>query len=462
MSHVAVLDVGKTNVKLHVASADAALLETATTPNLVLDGPPYRSHDLAGQEDWLMAGLRELGSRFAIEAFVACAHGSGGVLVGDRAPLMPMIDYEQSAPVAVDDAYRRAIGSYRERGSVIMPGATHLARQMLWFDHSRPGVLASARAMLATPQYWAWRLCGVAASEVTSLAAQSHLWSPADRRLSGFVATNGWNRLIPPLCPAWQTLGRLLPDVADRAGLGGDTRVLCGIHDSSANLYRYRSAGLSGMTVISTGTWIVALSDRGEVDPDLERQGRFCGADVHGAPVPGMLIMGGREFSAVADGRAGPARVDMLARLVDSRTFALPFFGFEDGIFPGRARRGRVVGPLASEPAFRFTLAVLYVALLTAECLRSLPPSDTVVLDGSFVRDPLFGALVQAMQPAARVLVNHEATGTATGTALLASHENRRGIVPLPLTVPKSLDLSDLTSYRSEWQARAADVEEAQ
>ena len=58
----------------------------------------------------------------------------------------------------------------------MMHGATHLARQMLWLEHGWPDAFAAARAYLALPQYWAWRLSGAAASEVTSLAAQSHLW----------------------------------------------------------------------------------------------------------------------------------------------------------------------------------------------------------------------------------------------------------------------------------------------
>ena len=68
----------------------------------------------------------------------------------------------------------------------------------------------------------------------------------------------GWGRLLPQLRPAWATLGPVRPEVAARTGLSRTVRVVNGIHDSSANLYRYQAAGLSGMTVVSTGTWIVA------------------------------------------------------------------------------------------------------------------------------------------------------------------------------------------------------------
>ena len=60
---VAVFDIGKTNVKLNVVTAQGEVLETLSTPNPSLDGPPYRHHDLAGLEDWLLTNLAALASR---------------------------------------------------------------------------------------------------------------------------------------------------------------------------------------------------------------------------------------------------------------------------------------------------------------------------------------------------------------------------------------------------------------
>ena len=453
MSAVAVLDIGKTNVKLFAAAPDGAIREYLSTPNAVREGPPYRHHDLAALEEWLLNGLAELGRRHPIKAVVACAHGSGGVLVDENGPAMPMVDYEQAFPPALDAEYRRIAGSYRERGSAVMLGAAHLARQMLWMEHLSPERFARAKAFLPTPQYWAWRLSGVAAGEVTSLAAQSHLWCPADARPSQLVAAKRWESLMPPLRPAWATLGPLRPHLAVRTGLAPETSILCGIHDSSANFYRYQAGGLEDLTVVSTGTWIVALTDRAGADFDEERPGHSCNADVWGRPMPGMLTMGGREFAAVSGDAEGPARMETLQSLVETETLALPAFGPDDGLFPGTARRGRVEGPLAEDEGARFTLAVLYAALLTAECLDDLPQARTVVLDGNFVRDPLYG-VVQALAPSSRVLVNHEAFGTAAGAALLASHETREFPAPLSLRSPDVGGLPDLERYRALWRTR--------
>lgn len=459
MSLVAVFDIGKTNVKLSAATGDGELLETLSAPNRVHDGPPYRHHDLADLESWLIAGLRDLGSRHDIGAIVTCAHGSGGVLVGPNGPAMPMVDYEQPVPADIAEAYRSEAGSYRERGSPIMLGASHLARQMLWLEMRWPDRFSQAVAFLATPQYWAWRLCGILAGEVTSLAAQSHLWAAADNRPAAIVARKGWQRLMPRMRRAWETLGPLKPEFAAATGLSPETRVLCGIHDSSANFYRYQAAGLSDFTVVSTGTWIVLLTDQAARDFDHERAGHSCNADIHGHPLPGMLTMGGREFSAVADGSPGPATLQMLERISSSHTLALPSFSSDDGLFPGSARRGRIEGPLAQEAQIRFTLAVLYAALLTAECIERLPPAQTIVLDGNFVGDPLYGALVSGFLPQKRVLVSRSTGGTAIGAALLAGHGTRERLAPLVTEVPDISALPDLSSYRALWRVRTTTME---
>jgi sugar (pentulose or hexulose) kinase len=251
MGAVAVLDIGKTNVKLSAAGIDGAILETLSTPNTVRPAPPYRHHDVAAIERWVLSALADLDRRHTFDAIVPCGHGSAGVLVGTSAPAMPMIDYEDTPPAGVDALYRTIAGDFAARGSAIMMGASHLARQMLWLESGWPDRFAAARHYLALPQYWAWRLCGTAASEPTGLGAQSHLISPRSGVAAPIVAARGWERLLPPRRPAWETLGPIRPQLAARTGLPPQTRVLCGIHDSSANFYRYQAAGLSRLTVIS-------------------------------------------------------------------------------------------------------------------------------------------------------------------------------------------------------------------
>jgi sugar (pentulose or hexulose) kinase len=459
MTTVAVLDVGKTNVKLNAVAADGTILETLSTPNTVHPGPPYRHHDLPGLEDWAIGALRDLGQRHAIAAIVPCGHGSGGVLVDAEGPVMPMIDYEDDPPAAVTTRHRALAGDFRARGSPMMHGAAHLARQMLWLEEGWPDAFARSTYFLGLPQYWAWRLCGVAASEFSILAAQSQLWNVPDRTFAPIVAARDWAEKLPPLAPAWATLGRLKPGLAHRTGLAEQTRVLCGIHDSSANFYRYQAAGLHGLTVVSTGTWIVALSDETPPDALDEARGMCCNAEPGGKPLAGALCMGGREFALVAGLQPAGARADpaVLAAMIARGSFPVPCFGEDDGLLPGRARQGYFAGPPPESAPERRALALLMAALLTDLLLDALDPRGPVILDGSFVGDPLYPALVAALRVGQRIEYNLHGYGTAAGAALLASHDSRTEPAPLALQMPAPLAIDALPQYRARWRALATE-----
>lgn len=456
MSAVAVLDVGKTNVKLTAASRDGVLIETVTLVNAPVAGPPYLHIDSARIADWLLAELPGLVRRHGIGAIVATGHGSAGALVDAAGLLMPMIDYEAEVPEAVTAAYVAAAGPFPPLGSPLMPGAAHMARQLLWLETEWPDRVARARWYLGGPQYWAFFLSGGAASELTYLAAQTHFWNFDKGGFSRIVRERNWQRLIPPVTPAWRPVGRIRPELAARHALPSDIEVLCGIHDSSANFYRFQQAGLTGLTLISTGTWIVGLSDENAPDADVARGYVTRNLDVSGRPLSGILAMGGREFALIA-GEGPEVAVDSaeVAALVAAGAMALPSFVEQDGVFPGSAEKGRVVGPAPTSPAARRALALLYVALLTDVCLDRLGAKGACVLDGSFVKDPLYQSLVQALRPGSRVLFNSDAYGAASGAALLADHERRNAPAPVTVTPPQPVVIPGLAAYRDLWRERA-------
>lgn len=462
-AEIAVLDVGKTNVKLSAVTAAGHVAETLTAENRVLPGPPWRHHDLAGLGVFVMEGLAALARRHPIARVMTSGHGSGGVLVGDDpdagsdGTALPMIDYEQPLPPAVDAAYRPLCGSYFDRGSAVMMAATHQARELLWMEMERPDAVAGARWYLGIAQYWPWWLTGVAVSEFSHLGAQSHLWNVPERRFAPIVEARGWTRLMPPFAPAWSEIGRIRPALARRFGVPDGIAVHAGVHDSTANAYRYRAAGRSDAMVVSTGTWIVALAGGVPLDRLDEARGMTCNADVTGEPVGGALTMGGREFSALAGEQPPGARADpdVVARLVSRGTLSVPTFGNDDGQFPGTAHRGRIDGPPPSDAAERLALAVLHAALLTVACIDSLDRARTVVLDGSSLRDPLYARLVAALRPGAETLFSTESYGVAAGAALLAGHASRTAPVALALDHPAPLDIPGLAAHAARWRAAA-------
>jgi sugar (pentulose or hexulose) kinase len=450
---IAVFDVGKSNVKLSACTGDGAVVETLAAPNPVRPGPPWRHHDLAGVEAWLLGGLAQLAARHPLTDFIATGHGSGCVLVGDdpdAPPVLPMVDYEQPMPPDLDAAYTAQAGDVWDRGSAVMMASTHNARQMFLSEALEPATFARARWSLAVPQYWAFRLSGVAVAEPSSLGAQSHLWNVRDRRVSALVTRRGWQRLMPPMARASDILGPIRPVLAARHGLP-PLAVHAGAHDSSAAFFRYQASGLSRFAAVSTGTWVVALTDAGLPSRIDEARGVTMNADMDGNPILGALTMGGREFSAVAGPQPEVARADpaTLARLVGRGTFALPTFGSNDGQFPGSAGRGRLHGPPPETPQERLALAILYCALLTETCGATVAPDLPWVLDGSWLRDPAFPGLVAALRPDRRTDISPEPYGIAAGAALLCAS----GQAPLTLTPARPLAIPGLIPYAAQWRA---------
>jgi sugar (pentulose or hexulose) kinase len=458
---VAVLDMGKSNIKLNAVTGAGEVIETVSIPNPVLPGPPWRHHDLEAICDWVLSSLAVFCHRHPIKIFVTSGHGSGGVLVGDDpygprgGVALPMIDYEQDAPDGLNEIYLPLSGSFLDRGSVTLQAMTHQGRQLFLMQRSEPERFAKARWFLNIPQYWAWRLTGVARSEHSIMGAQSHLWNVVEQRFAPIVESQSWQRLMPPFAPAWEVLGTISESLARQHGLPPGVQVHCGAHDSSVNFYRYQAAGLAGVTVVSTGTWLVVLGDG--VDPGKldEHRNMTCNSDVYGKPLGGALTMGGREFHHVAGDQPRGAIADpaIVAALVARRTFSLPSFGAESGQVKGSAGRGRVVGPAPQNDAERLALAVLYLALLTVNCADALGSDREVVLDGTYLKDPLYARLVAALRPEARTLENHEGDGVASGAALLCSHAKRNEPVALDLSIPAPLDrFPDLKSYAAEWR----------
>jgi hypothetical protein len=77
------------------------------------------------------------------------------------------------------------------------------------------------------------------------------------------------------------------------------------------------------------------------------------------------------------------------------------------------------------------------------------------VFDVGKINDPLYAALVAALNPDMPVLVNQEHSGTATGAALLASHEARSGPILIDLHPPLHVAITGLAGHRTRWRERA-------
>jgi sugar (pentulose or hexulose) kinase len=435
-----VLDIGKTNAKLALIDAAGMLLAEQRRPNAVRTDGPYAHLDTDGLWDWLLATCRAFAARAHVSAIVPVTHGATAALVDDAGLVLPVLDYEAELPGVEYDR-----PAYDETLSPRLPAGLNLGRQLAWLQARFPREFARTAHILLYPQYWAWRLSGVAASEATSLGCHTDLWNPRTQAYSSLVGRMGWTGLMPPLAPAHAALGMLRPEVAAETGLPADCQVLCGIHDSNASLLRY--LGRAEGTVLSTGTWMIAAAFGTALDGLRERADMLANTNALGQPVACMRFMGGREFGELAGAQPVTCGFDAIERLVAQGTLALPCFAATGGPFAGRT--GSIAGPPPADAQERYALATLYCVLMTDYCLDALGAAGPLAVEGSFTANAWFGPLLAALRPQQPVSYSDDASGTTCGGWML---RYRDAPPPGASTAIASCAPAGLEAYRARWR----------
>ena len=446
-----VLDIGKTNVKLTLLNAAGATLAEQRCPNAILHIGPYPHHDTERIWDWMLATFRAFSAIAHVGAIVPVTHGATAALVDDAGLVLPVLDYESTLPQQIDAQYAAQRPPFAETFSPALPAGLNLGRQLAWLAHAFPAEFGRARHILMYPQYWAWRLSGIAASEVTSLGCHTDLWQPVAQQYSSLAARMGWSALFPPMQPAWAALGPLRPELVERTGLPADCKVVCGIHDSNASLLRYLGDGARAGSVLSSGTWLIAAAFGVSLEQLDEQADMLANTNALGAPVACMRFMGGREFGAIAGAAPALCSDADIARLISQGTFALPCFAESGGPFSGRS--GSIVGPAPHTDQERYALATLYCVLMSDYCLDALAASGPVMVEGSFTGNLYFAPLLAHMRAGQQVCASDDTSGTTCGGWLLHRWGEARINQGAP-AVPSPI--AGLLDYRARWRALLA------
>ncbi len=447
MTHIAVIDVGKTNAKLALVRADD-LVEVAvvTRPNTVLAAPPWPHFDLAGHWEFFLHHLAVFQARWGVDAISVTTHGAAAVLLDPAGALAaPMLDYEHSGPDDLAAEYDALRPDFALTGSPRLALGLNLGAQLHWMLAVDPALRDRTAHVLTYPQYWGWRLTGQMACDVTSLGCHTDLWVPQEGRFSPLVDKLGLaGKIATPRRPQ-DVLGQVLPDVAARTGLRQTTPVSVGIHDSNASLYPYLVARQAPFAVVSTGTWVVSMAVGGAAVTADPTRDVLVNVNALGDPVPSARFMGGREYDLVRQGTAVPQAADRAAVLA-AQTILLPAVVRDSGPFQGRDMRWTNAPKDACQNAVALAF---YLALMTRTCLDLTGARGPVIVEGPFARNADYLAMLAAVSPDG-VETATSATGTSTGAGLLAL-----GSVVNPATqvVPVPQDAPALRAYAQDWAA---------
>ena len=455
-----VVDVGKTMAKVSLWSRAGQMLDRQTRPNARCEENGIARLDTRGIGEWLTAALASYAGS-DVEYIIPVGHGAGvAALTGpDGSLAFAPLDYEAEPPAGSAAAYALARAPFAETGSPILPAGLNMGRQLDWMEALYPAEMAGA-TLVPWAQYWAWRLCGVAVSEVTSLGCHTDLWAPDRGEWSGLARARGWADRFAPLVAAGDAIGTLRPELAEATGLSPHIRVLAGLHDSNAALMAARGfdeIARNEATVLSTGTWFIAM--RLPASPVITAElpeGRDClvNVDAYGQPVPSARFMGGREIEALIeiDTRQVDIKPDQprllaaVAPVLAAGAMHLPTLAPGCGPFPN--------GPggwlnMPDDWFQRRAAACLYAALLTDAALNLIGSRQRLLVEGRFAEAEVFVRALASLRPDTAVYVANAHNDVSFGAlrlidANLAPGGGLRQVAPLE---------EDLSAYCQAWHA---------
>lgn len=458
-----VFDAGRTYVKMSVVTPSGQVLAHRRVATPTFATPLYNAIDSDALWQWLVTQLKAFGA-YNIDRIMPVAHGAACAFLDEHLNLIqPIQDYETPIPYAFAQAYARKRPGFEETLSPPLPKGLNLGAQIYWHAHRDPDMFARVRHIVPYAQYWAWRLSGGLHAEITSLGCHTDLWAPRQGDFSAFAQAQDWSRRFPSLRKAWESAGKLRPELAAATGLSEQTRICVGLHDSGAALASLlggwqQDAALPAL--LSTGTWFIAMAPGGGLD-HLQAERDCMGAvDVFGNAVPCARFMGGRAFEIITQGGCVSALdvdTDTLADVMHEAALALPSFLDAGGPYPGL--RGEIRGLRRDTPRTRAALGMLYQALLSTTCLDMIQCGRTLLIEGMAAGNAVLSGLIASLHDGP-VLCNTGPSGVTLGAAALAFLGER----PMPRLIHRQvtpLMQDEMHAYRRLWTDAIKEAEAA-
>jgi sugar (pentulose or hexulose) kinase len=445
-SPIAVFDLGKTNSKLFVLSADGKVIDEARTRPVWRQEGALKVLDDAALFAWMKNELVRVVSTHGVDRITFSGHGCTFALVAGNGLVHPILDYEQEPPADIARSIDALTPDFGETFSPPLPLGFNYGRHLLWLNARDPALLDKTDAILAYPQFWSWKFSGHKVSEVSYLGCHSHLWAPLADDFSSLVGRMGWRGKMPDFARAGSAIGTHPMSLDD--GRSVEVAVHNGVHDSNAALYFYRSLGFSDFTLVSTGTWVIVFNPASPLERLDSARDMLANVTVDRQPVATIRFMGGREYDVASNGWARPVSPESVAAVIAKRAFALPSFA-AGGPMQGHA--GQFSGPTVDGEE-RAAVALLYVALMTDLSLDLIGSKNTIVIDGGLVKTGLYSAILAALRPGQTVHTSANAEGSAFGAAALVFDAIGSNPFVNDCTVAEPATVGDLNAYRQAWR----------
>ncbi|MBX2824054.1 MAG: carbohydrate kinase [Gammaproteobacteria bacterium] len=456
LRYVAVVDLGKTNSKVAVVDTSIAEEVFVVKQAAVVkkdDLYPCLDHEVI--EQFIVESLRSLAGRYVIDAITITTHGATAALIDAAGELvLPVLDYEFSGVDDLRSQYEPQRSEFAVTGSPPLPDGLNIGAQLYWQQSVFPELFSRVRWVLTWPQYWVYRLSGEIHNDVTSLGCHTDLYEPVNSRYSALVDELGWHSIMPPLARSGSLSGTLTAAMSSRTQLPADLPVYTGIHDSNASLVPHLQAQSVPFSVVSTGTWFIAMAVGGSVPELDETQDMLLNVNARGESVPTARFMGGRERELLApsvdSADIGEQTLDQFLHNEDSPALLMPSMVQRTGPFPD-ARSAWLGTSVDNDPELHSCAVAFYLALMTDQCLQLVGSDGQIFIEGPLAQDHLYTRMLSAVSDQT-VSLSDTQTGTSVGAAMLISEPDK---APEYQRVTLDSDRREqLRHYASEWQAQ--------
>lgn len=446
MTKVAVLDIGKTNLKVALVDLETlSEIAVETAPNRVDATGPWPHFDVSAQRDFLFKGLRKLALSRSIDAISVTTHGACAALLdGDGNLAAPVLDYEFTGPDLLRRDYDAIRPAFSETGSPALPMGLNLGAQLHYMLATDPSLRDRLSCVVTWPQYWGYLLTGNLACDLSSLGCHTDLWDPHNGQWSTLVSKLGIASAMAPPRKATDLLGTLTPACQRELGLG-KVPVYVGIHDSNASLLPHLRCQPQPFSVVSTGTWVISMAIGGRAENLDPSRDTLINVDAFGSPVPSARFMGGREYALISAGRSLTCSNEDEAAVLTKRVMLMPSVVSDCGPFPDLKHEW--TSPPARDGELAAALGY-YLALMTAECLKNIGAEGPTVVEGPFAQNRQYLDML-ATATGREVQTSSARTGTAIGAALLCADQVAQ-TGPRQRVSPSSRHLD----YARLWQER--------
>ncbi|TVR66714.1 MAG: carbohydrate kinase [Spirochaetaceae bacterium] len=451
---IAVLDIGKTNKKVALFDEKMQMLDTRRRRIDSIPQEGVQAEDVLSIEEWFLDALADLSTLYRIRAIAVTTHGAASVCVDEEGnPIVPPVDYTFPVEESVHERFFRTMGSAEElqveTATAEVRPLINVGKALFFLRETFPERFSRIRHVLMYPQYFTYRLTGIASADITYTGCHSYLWDFHASTWSTVVDKLGIRSALPekPLLST-EVLGTISAAVADRTGLERDVIVTAGIHDSNASLLPYLITRERDFVLNSTGTWCVAMHPEKSVafTPDEVGKMVFYNLSYAGRPVKTSILMGGLEYENYRrilserharndDPAINPALLAEIVQQAD--TFVLPSIVPGTGQFPdspARVVEGSSAIPFSeieSGKAFpgafedyerALALVDVSVAIQTVVALErvGLRKGTEVFIEGGFRNNRSYLAILTALLPDNPVALTSVEEATSFGAALCA------------------------------------------